>query len=336
MTRVSVVMLAWGDEPLLVEAVDAALASREVAVEVVLVDNGCTDDGVSKVRDRPGVVVVDPGDNLGFAAGCNYGARHASGDVLAFVNSDAVVDPYALSHLAAGLTDEVGITSASLRLYQSPELMNSAGNPVHYTGLSWAGGCDEPATSWAEPRDIPSATGAATAMRADRFAELGGFCEPMFAYCEDTDLSLRAWQHGWRVRYVPDAVVLHYYEFSRNDLKYYLLERNRLFMILTLFQLRTLLVLSPALLGLDLVIWLMATKDGWGKQKVNGWRWLWQNRRLIRERRRELQARRRVSDRELAWLITGDLNPGEGSGMTVGGGPRAISRAYWAIAQRLI
>lgn len=336
MTRVSVVMLAWGDEPLLVEAVDAALASRDVAVEVVLVDNGCTDDGVDHVRNRPGVVVVDPGSNLGFAAGCNVGARHASGEVLAFINSDAVVDPYALAHLAAGLTDEVGITSASLRLYQSPELMNSAGNPVHYTGLSWAGGCDEPATAWAEARDIPSATGAATAMRADRFAELGGFCEPMFAYCEDTDLSLRAWQHGWRVRYVPDAIVLHFYEFSRNDLKYYLLERNRLFMILTLFQLRTLLVLAPALCGLELAILLMAKKDGWAKQKVNGWKWLWQNRRLIRDRRRELQARRRVSDRELSWLITGDLNPGEGSGMTVGGGPRAISRAYWGIAQRVI
>lgn len=336
MTRVSVVMLAWGEEPLLVEAVDAALASRDVAVEVVLVDNGCTDDGVDKVRDRQGVLVVEPGENLGFAAGCNYGARHASGEVVAFINSDAVVDPYALSRLASGLTDEVGITSASLRLYQSPELMNSAGNPVHYTGLSWAGGCDEPATSWSEPRDIPSATGAATAMRADRFAELGGFCEPMFAYCEDTDLSLRAWQHGWRVRYVPDAIVLHYYEFSRNDLKYYLLERNRLFMILTLFQLRTLLVLAPALCGLEFAIWLMAQKDGWGKQKVNGWRWLWQNRRLIRERRRELQARRTVSDRDLAWLITGDLNPGEGSGMSVGDGPRAISRGYWAIAQRLI
>src|SRR3712207_2715046 len=102
-TRVSAVVLAWGDEPVLEDAVHAALASEGVEVDVVLVDNGCTSDAVARLAGVPGVTVLEPGRNLGFAGGCNHGAARAAGDVLAFVNGDAVVRPTALAALAAAL-----------------------------------------------------------------------------------------------------------------------------------------------------------------------------------------------------------------------------------------
>src|SRR5690242_20459746 len=86
---VSAVILAWGDEPVLEEAVDAVLASEGVDVDVVLVDNGCTSDAVPRLAAVPGVTVLTPGENLGFAGGCNLGASRATGEVLAFVNGDA-------------------------------------------------------------------------------------------------------------------------------------------------------------------------------------------------------------------------------------------------------
>ena len=63
----SAVVLAYGDEPWLERCVHALLASTQVAVEVVLVDNGCTDGGVGRLRDTPGVVQVGTGTNLGFS-----------------------------------------------------------------------------------------------------------------------------------------------------------------------------------------------------------------------------------------------------------------------------
>ena len=112
---------------------------------MVLVDNGCTTDAVELLRDVAGVTVVTPGTNTGFAGGCNLGARHAVAPVLAFVNGDAVVRPGALRALVDTSTDDaVGLASGSLRLYDEPDVMNSAGNPVHFTGLSWAGGLGEP------------------------------------------------------------------------------------------------------------------------------------------------------------------------------------------------
>ncbi|MGA8258207.1 MAG: glycosyltransferase family 2 protein [Nocardioides sp.] len=335
MPRLTAVMLAWRDEPLLVEAVEAVLASRNLDVDVVLVDNGCTSDAVARLRGTAGVTVLEPGTNLGFAGGCNVGARAATGEYVGFINGDAVVEPDALARLVAATVDDVGLATASVRLYDDPDTVNTVGNPVHFTGLSWAGGMGQPGSDYPAARDVASASGAATVARLDRFLALDGFCEPMFAYCEDSDLSLRTWQRGWRVVYVPDAVVLHRYEFSRNPEKFYLLERNRLLMVLTVYGPLMLLWTLPPLLALELAIFALALKDGWAGKKLRSWWWLLRHARLIVRRRREVRAARVVPDRVLARVLTGDLDP-RVPGLQVPGPARAISRGYWAVARRLI
>ena len=334
-TRVSAVVLAWGDEPVLEEAVRAALASEGVAVDVVLVDNGCTSDAVSRLAGVAGVTVVEPGRNLGFAGGCNLGAARSTGEVLAFVNGDAVVRPDALAALVAALDDTVGLATASLRIHGQEEVMNSAGNPVHYLGLSWAGGHGRPASAYAAPTEVASASGAATVCRADRFRALGGFCEPMFAYCEDAELSLRCWQRGWRVVYVPDAVVEHRYEFSRNPRKLYLVERNRLLLVLTLWSGRLLALVALPLVALEVAVLAMAVRGGWARQKAAGWWWLLRNASLVRDRRREVQAARTVPDADLAHLLTGDVEPGVPE-LAAPAVLRRLSRVYWAVVRRAL
>ncbi len=335
MPRLTAVMLAWRDEPLLVEAVEAVLASRDLDVDVVLVDNGCTSDAVTQLRSLSGVNVLEPGANLGFAGGCNHGARAATGEYVAFINGDAVVTPDALARLVAATVGDVALATASVRLYDEPQTVNTVGNPVHFTGLSWAGGMGQPATDFPDARDVASASGAATVARLDRFLELDGFCEPMFAYCEDTDLSLRAWQRGWRVVYVPDAVVTHRYEFSRNPEKFYLLERNRLILVLTVYSPLMLLWALPPLVALELATLALALKDGWARKKLRAWWWLLSHAGLLRRRRREVRSARQVPDRVLASVLTGDLDP-RVPGLQVPGPARAISRGYWAVARRLV
>ena len=333
----TVVMLAYGDEPLLVEAADAVLSSSGLDLDLVVVDNGCTSGAVALLDGRERVRVVRPSHNLGFAGGCNFGARHARGTFLALVNSDAVVDPDALSRLASvAAGQDVGLVSGSVRLYERPDVINSAGNPVHYSGLSWAGGLGEPASRHARPRDVASVSGAAAVIRRDRFEQLGGFCEMFFAYCEDAELSLRAWQAGWRCRYVPEARVLHHYEFARNPQKMFLLERNRLIMLFTLFELRTLALLTPALLVFELAILAVALRQGWARQKAAGWLWLLRHRDEVRARRSVVQSSRRRSDAEVAEVMTGDFYPGVETGMAVPLLFRKVTAAYWSVTRRLL
>lgn len=313
----------------------SALLASTGAPEVIVVDNEASAASITEVRAMPGVTVLSPPANLGYAGGCNFAAGHAQGDVLVFVNSDAVVEPGAVAALCARVDDPtVGLACASVRLADAPELLNSAGNPVHFLMFSWVGDLGAPAVEHADARDVPSITGVAFAVRRPVWDDLGGFDADYFAYCEDVYLSLRAWQAGYRVVYEPAAVVHHHYEFHRHQAKFYLLERNRLMNLTLLPERRTRrLLLAPAAV-VELGVLVVAVRDGWAGQKVAGWRWLLAHRSELAKRRAAIQAARQVPDRDLSALLRGPLDPPKGLGPAV---PPLVSRVlnrYWGWAVR--
>jgi GT2 family glycosyltransferase len=334
--RVSAIVLAYGEEPWLEPCVDALLGSTDVDVEVVLVDNGCTDGAVDRLRGRPSVVHAGDGTNLGFAAGNNVGVAASSGEFVALINGDLVVSQDALVHLVKAVADSsVGIAGASVRLSEDPERLNSDGNIIHFLGFSWCGDFGARAVEHADATDITSAMGAAILLRRSVWDELDGFEEAYFAFHEDADLCWRARQRGYRVRYVPEAIGFHRYEFSRRNHKMYLAERNRLMFVLTCWDRTTLVLIAPALLAVEAAVLLTAVRQGWFGQKIAGWRWLWSRRSWLRARRHDVQRARTVSDRALAPLLADRL---------LGAGnfelPAALEpldrllAAYWALVRR--
>jgi len=298
---------------------------------VLVVDNG------GEVGDRDGVTVVRPGENLGFAAGNNRGAREAGGEALVFLNPDTVAPDGALDELVRPLEDpSVGIVSARLRLLDEPELLNSAGNEVHVTGIAWAGLYGQPASSVTEVRDVAFPTGAAMAIRRELFDELGGFTEELFMYQEDLILGWRVRLRGLRVVVNPAADVYHDYEFGRNADKQYLLERNRLVFVLSSYSPRLLLLLSPVLVSTEAAMLVLALKEGWAREKVAGWGWLLRHLGWLRRQRRETQGLRRVRDRELAPYLSAEIAPGM---IPVPAPIRAVNplvARYWALVRRAL
>lgn len=334
---VTVVILAYGAEQWLEESVKSVLASSGVDVELVLVDNGCTTDAVTKVRDLDRLRVLTPGENTGFSGGCNRGAELAAGEFLVFVNSDAVIEPDVLTKLVAAVGEPgVGMAMASIRLAEDPDTINSAGNPLHYVGMSWSGGHGRPATEFAERRPVLGGSGCCFAIRRALWEELDGFAEEYFAYFEDTELSLRLWHRGLTPLYVPDAVVRHYYEFSRTPTKLYLLERNRELTLLTHYERRTLLLVSPMLLLTELGMFASAVAGGWTKQKVRGWAWLWKNRAWVKQRRALIQGERTVPDSELVKYFTAKFDAGNVAAPPGVGVFNLITSGYWRLVRRFV
>jgi GT2 family glycosyltransferase len=339
MTRpaVAVVMLAYGDEPVLHDAVRSVLGSEGVDVSVVLVDNGCTSDAVSTLPSDERVQVLVPDENLGFAGGVNHGAAVADAPYLCLVNSDAEVDPGAIAALVrVAARPDVGIASGSIRLADRPDLMNSAGNPVHVVGLSWAGAFEEPASEHAEEREIASASGAGLVLRREVWDRLGGFDATYFAYHEDVDLSWRAWQLGLRVLFVPDAVVYHHYEFSRNSRKMFLLERNRRIFLATLYGPRLRAVTALPTWAVGVALGIVARGQGWAPEHRQARQWIRAHGPWLRERRAAVARSRTVDDRTMARLLTPVLDQQvfplpPGSGVL-----QALMRGYWAVARRLL
>ncbi|ADG75242.1 glycosyl transferase family 2 [Cellulomonas flavigena DSM 20109] len=337
MNEVDVVMLGYGDEPYLADALAAVAASTGVRPRTVLVDNGTTRDDLDELCARTGATLLRPGRNLGFTGGVNLGLAHGEAPFVALVNSDAIVAPDALARLVAVATDPgIGIASGDVRLADDPSTMNSAGNPLHVLGLSWAGGLGDPATSHAEPRDVASCSGAGVVLRREVWEELRGFPEEFFAYQEDLELSWRTWQAGLRVRYVPDAVVVHHYAFGRHPAKMYLLERNRLLFVLTTYGGRTLAALALPLLSFEVAMLLVASLQGWGRQKLRGWWWVLRHIAWVRSRRRWVQAARRVEDRELAHLWTTRFDPAVMPLPPGSGALQGLLAGYWRAVRPLL
>jgi GT2 family glycosyltransferase len=335
---VSAVVLAYREEPWLERCVHALLGSTGVDVEVVLVDNGCTDGAVDRLVPTPRVTVVRPGENLGFAGGCNAGAAVASGEFLALINGDLVVESDALAELVAfAQKPEVGVAQPSIRLSEDRNLLNSDGNEVHFLGFSWCGSFGEPAAKRSAPRPITSVMGAAMVLRRSLWDELGGFEPRYFAFHEDVELCRRCWHRGLELVNAPSAVVIHRYEFGREPSKIYLSERNRLLFVLTAYEARTLLVLALPFIAVELAALVGSVATGTTRQKLAGWMWLLRNRQWVGRRRRQLQTERTVRDAQLTHLFaTRLLNAGNYALPDWLKPLDALLAAYWRIARRLL
>jgi GT2 family glycosyltransferase len=184
-----------------------------MAVEVIVVDDGSSDQTASIETIVEGVRVVRNRDAQGFVGACNAGAAAARGDYLVFLNNDTEVLGRWLEemHLPFELFDRVGLTGAKL-VYPDGRLQE-AGGIIWNNGKPWNYGRDGNA---ADPRhtytrQVDYCSGAAIMVSREAWDEAGGF-SPEFkpAYYEDTDLAFKLRQHKRRVIYTPKATVVHY------------------------------------------------------------------------------------------------------------------------------
>ncbi len=203
---------------------------------------------------------------------------------------------------------------------------------MHYSLVSWAGGWGDGVDRHRDRLEPASASGTLLALRRAVFEELGGFHEMLFAYGEDVELSLRAWQSGYRVRYVPTARVWHRYRFGRHPGKLGLLERNRWINLLTLLEFRTLLRLAPGLLAVDAGVWVSALRGGWLRDKARATAWLLGHGRSIRDRRAWVQGRRRLPDAAILPLLATRIEPSARTGELVPDGVNTLISALGRLA----
>jgi GT2 family glycosyltransferase len=211
--EVSVVIVTWNGRQYLEDCLTAVAAQQGVQAETILVDNASTDGTVAYVRDRfPSVRIVALPENRGFAAGNNAGASEACAPLIAFLNNDTIADPGWLRALGAALDlpNRFALATSRIVYMHDPEIIDSAGDGFLRSGGAFKRLHGMRVAAAAQPAEVFGVCGAACLMPKHVFVELGGFDEDFFASHEDVDLSFRARLRGYRVRYVPDALVRHY------------------------------------------------------------------------------------------------------------------------------
>jgi len=338
-SRVSVVVVTYNSREAVGRTLPAVLDQLDDGDELIVVDNASADGTPAAVAElAPAARLIETGANLGFAGGCNAGAQVAGGELLVLLNPDAVPQPGFREAIARPLADGRGWAAwMGLVTSDGGRTLNTRGGVIHFTGIAWAGGAEEPLRGAAiEPGEVGFASGACLAIPIERWREAGGMPEEFFLYHEDVDLSLRLRLAGGSVGIEPAARVDHDYEFAKGPAKWRYLERNRWAVILRTCPLALLVLLAPALLATELALIVISIAGGWGRQKalatLDLLRWL---PRLLRERRR-IQATRTVSAGEFARHLTPALDSaylGRAAGSRALGG---ALRAYWSLVLALL
>jgi N-acetylglucosaminyl-diphospho-decaprenol L-rhamnosyltransferase len=331
----SVLIVAYDSRDDLIKTLPTLLPELGDGDELIVVDNKPGDGSVELLGElAPQARIVSPGRNTGFAGGANAGAEVAHGDLL---NPDAVPQAgWGEAIRRPWLEDRGWAAWQALVADGAGETINSAGNPIHFTGIVWAGGHGRPLTEAPPPGEVPAASGACLAIRLEEWRRLGGFPPEFFMYHEDVDLSVRLRMAGGAVGIEPTAVVAHDYDFSASADKWRWLERNRLAFLVRTYPGPLLALLAPALLATELALLPVAAAAGWGGQKLraNGEfiRWL---PRLLRERR-ALQRQRRIGAAAFAAALTPDLDSELISPLVRSWPARLLLRGYWRLVRALL
>lgn len=192
-------------------------------VDVVVADNGSTDDSLATLARAFPDVPVDHLSNPGYGAGMNHGARRLDNEVLFVVNPDAAITPGCVAQLLSRfdadptlallgprIVDEDGHLYPSARVF--PSLALGLGHAM--LGMFWRTNpfsAKYKMLDWGQStyRDIDWVSGALMFVRRKAFDDVGGFDDGFWLYMEDVDLCKRLWEAGWKVAYDPDAHALH-------------------------------------------------------------------------------------------------------------------------------
>jgi GT2 family glycosyltransferase len=276
--------------------------------EILVVDNASTDTSLAVIKKNfRSVHILRSHWNRGYAGGANFGALHSRGDILAFLNNDVTLSKEWLKNMTAVLEEKKSaIVGSKVFLDESLKVLNQAGGKITLLGSGVDIGLHSSDRGPYEIVPVGYVSGAGLMMPRKLFAQLGGFDEDYFMYCEDVDMCWRAWLAGYMVLLQPTATMVHslqseksassywprYYNWHKNatanafkNLGPRLLIRG-LFLHVVLRMVRTFAAIRHAR-PLGLVTLLRADF------------WILRHLRSIMVKRARIQASRRVTDTQL-------------------------------------
>jgi len=274
--RASVIIPNWNGAEYLPGCLDSLWDQAAPDTEIIVVDNGSTDESMEILAKYPGIKVIRNAENRGFAAAVNQGIQAMEGCYAVLLNNDTVVQRGWLKHLLREMdTHPEAFSAASLMLrMDDTAIVDDAGDNYTILGWGYKRRDGKPASRETKGRNVFSACGGAAIYRKEILDIIGGMDETFFAYMEDMDLGWRAQNAGWVNRYCPEARVTHIGSATTgskyNAFKVRLAARNNVLILYKNMPLLTGILLSPFLLIGFFVKWLFFAGKGFGGEYCRG------------------------------------------------------------------
>lgn len=212
--KASIVIPNLNGKGWLKDSLESVWAQTEQDFELIVIDNGSTDESLDIARSycgRPNYTLIENGENTGFSHAVNQGIRAAQAEYVVLFNNDAFAEPDWLAELLRAAESDpkiFAVQSLMIRHFER-ELADDAGDYVNLIGFAAKEGDGRSVTRYTKQKRIFSACGGASLYRKSILDEIGLFDENFFAYFEDVDLSWRANNAGYKNLICPAAKCYH-------------------------------------------------------------------------------------------------------------------------------
>ena len=302
---VSVIILNYNSGTWLTDCVDSILKTKYQNYEIIVVDNSSSDSSHKLCKEKfDKITLIENNENLGYCEGNNVGINYAKGDFFVILNPDTLVEPTWLDELINAFSKYgEGIYQPKILASSDHRLLLSTGNMLQLFGFGFSRGKGEKDTNqYEKDEQIGYASGTCLFTSSKIMKSLSGFDPFLFAYHDDLDLCWRAYLAGIKSYYVHSSIIYHPiegYSFKWSPFKFYLMERNRLYCILTHFSRINILKMLPALILVDFAVAGFYTKRGLLFVKIKTNLNILKNLRKISKKHSEIQQSRKITDREI-------------------------------------
>jgi len=301
---ISIIILNYNAGDLLIDCVESILRTKYENIEVIVVDNNSKDNSHNKCKKKFNeILLIQNTENLGFCEGNNVGIRAAKGEYVTIINPDTIVtDSWITEFLNAYKKNGDGIYQPKIISLEDKRTILSTGNEIHLFGFGFAKNKgNKTVEETKDIEDITYASGTCIFTKKTLLEKIGMFDPFLFLYHDDLDLSWRSSMLNINSFYVPTVTILHKesYNFKWSSKKFFWLERNRKYCILTHYSKNTQKKISLELFLTDILVWGLYFVKGFLWVKIKAELDILKNKNKIEKRYAEIEKTKKISDTEI-------------------------------------
>tara|TARA_B100001013_G_scaffold295724_1_gene196125 strand:- start:96 stop:1139 length:1044 start_codon:yes stop_codon:yes gene_type:complete len=303
--KISIVILNYNAGQLLLDCVESIKNTDYKNYEIIVVDNASKDNSHKECKKKfPEIKLIENDKNLGYCEGNNVGLRQVEGKFVVVLNPDTLVESKWLKELVKGYHKfGDGIYQPKFLTTDNHKILQGTGNMIQLFGFGFSPNRNVIDNGqFNKPEVVGYASGTCLFTSTAILQKLGMFDSFLFAYHDDLDLCWRAAMQDIKSYYIPTSIVYHPpegFSFKWTAFKYYLLERNRQYCILTHYSRKTYYKMLPALIIVEIGVFLFYLKKGVVISKIRATCNILKNLGYINEKYKKIQNERIVSDKKL-------------------------------------
>tara|TARA_B110000014_G_C20035553_1_gene537963 strand:- start:117 stop:1157 length:1041 start_codon:yes stop_codon:yes gene_type:complete len=301
---ISIIILNYNAGKLLLDCVESIKKSSYQNIEILVVDNISSDGSQIQCKERfPDIRLIQNEKNLGYCGGNNVGIKEAKGEFIVILNPDTIVESNWLDELLiAHIKFGEGLYQPKILSLNEKNIIQSTGNMLHVFGFGFARDKGNLLSDKNEEIEkIGYASGTCLFTSKEVIEKIGLLDEFLFLYHDDLDLGWRAAQIGINSYYVPKSKIFHVesYSLKWSSKKFYWLERNRKYCLLTHYSKKTYRKMKFSLMLVDLFVWTFYLSKGFLIAKIKAELEIRKNKEIIEKKYYELEKKKIIPDKEL-------------------------------------